>query len=398
MSRIKNYIANNYKSFHPIIIRSNDSSFFDNKNKEYIDGTSSYCSANLGHNNNYLKSLMIEQLNKNSICPRYLYNKPLCKLSVLIHNIMKDLINHKGIIQSLPSCNGVDAVETAIKLSRAWGYEKKYIPIGKSIQVFMKGNFHGRTTSVISVSDDDYQTKFYPKMGNMKICTNENLEDFVHYNNENITSIFVEPVQCEGGIKISNMSLIRKLCDKYNILLVSDEIQTGLFRTGSFLCSQNFNVKPDIVLLGKSLGGGFLPFSLTICSKDIMECILPNEHGSTFGGYPLGAKMAEEVIKLLYKEKYNKSIPILELEYTKNLEILRNKYKFIKDIRNMGFLFGIELDHIISSELVCNKLINHGLIIKSTKFNTLRLCPPFIITNKETEKIFNALDTCFNTI
>jgi ornithine--oxo-acid transaminase len=407
------HLANNYKLLIKtgekiIINRANGSKFYDINNNSYIDGTSSYCSANLGHNHLYFKKCIIKQMDKISICPRYIENEYLNNLGIVVNKYFNKLIKMKetDILQILPSCNGVDTIETAIKLSRAWGYEKKGIPIMNSKQIFFDGNFHGRSISAISVSNYEYQKKFYPKVPNLYSIGGYNdieyLENiFNRIDIDNISAIFIEPIQCEGGINIlSNNFLIklRYLCDKYDILLICDEIQTGLFRTGKLLCSSNFDCKPDIILLGKSLGGGYLPISLTITSDKIMNCIKPGEHGSTFGGNPLASYIATEVLEYLHNNNYeyivNKKAKILKNELD-NLMVLFN---FIKEIRSYGLLYGIEIDKTISSSDICNNLINQGIIIKDTQKNTLRLSPPFIINNIEIEELIDGLYKVFNKI
>jgi ornithine--oxo-acid transaminase len=284
---MSHHIAKNYKTFLKngksiIINRAIGSKFYDLNNNSYIDATSSYCGANLGHNHPYFKNHIIEQLNNISICPRYVENNQLNRLGITVNKYFNSLIkmNNNDTLKILPSCNGVDTIETAIKLSRAWAYEKKGIPLGNSIQLFFNGNFHGRTVSAISVSNSSYQAKFYPKNPNLisipyndKECLKQILESEI---GDKISAIILEPIQCEGGINIPHFDFlieIRKLCNKHNILLVCDEIQTGLFRTGKLLCSEKYNCKPDIVLLGKSLGAGYLHISLTITSNEIMNCI-----------------------------------------------------------------------------------------------------------------------------
>ena len=409
---MSHHIAKNYKTFFRngksiIIYRANGSKFYDVHNNSYIDATSSYCGANLGHNHPYFKHYLIEQLNKISICPRYIENNQLNRLGITVNKYFKNLIkiDNKDILKILPSCNGVDTIETAIKLSRAWAYEKKGIPIGRSIQLFFDGNFHGRTVSAISVSNSTYQHKFYPKNPNLISIPYNDIESLQklleNKDSDNISAIFVEPVQCEGGINIPNFDFlikVRDVCDKYNILLVCDEIQTGLFRTGKLLCSQKYKCKPDIVLLGKSLGAGYLPISLTIASNEIMKCIKPGEHGSTYGGYPLASNVASHMLEYLHDNNYEDTIHEKSIEIMNRLNFMKNKYGFIKEIRNEGLLYGIEMDEQISSENICNQLIDYGIIIKNTNRNTIRFSPPFIITNQEIDELFNGFNKCFDKI
>jgi ornithine--oxo-acid transaminase len=406
-------LAKNYKTLtmysEKIIIRyAKGVKFYDMYHNSYIDATSSYCSANLGHQNPHLKRMLINQLDKIAVCPRYVENGMLNRLSTTVNKFFNNKINLKQnqYLQILPSSNGVDTLETAIKLARAWGTEKKGIPLGKTKQIFMNNNFHGRTLAAISANNSFYQNKFYPRVPNLINMPYNDIDALnfclEHYNNyENVSAIFVEPIQCEGGINIPDFDYLfnlRKLCDKYNILLVCDEIQTGLFRTGNLLSSEKFNIKPDIVLLGKSLGGGYLPVSICIASNNIMSCIKEGEHGSTFGGNPLASFMAEEVLEYLHKNNYKQIVDELGIKYFRNLKLLQDKFKFIKEIRGIGLLFGIELDSTIDVDKICNKLTEYNILIKSTKNNTIRFSPPFIINQQETEELFNGFYNCFKKI
>jgi len=400
------YIANNYKilshiSTKPIkIMKALGSRLYDTTGNSYIDATSSYCAANFGHQHPYFKKVLTDQINKIAVCARYLNTTSLNKLGSTVNRFLQNKINVKSgsHIQFLPSSNGVDTIETAIKLARAWGSEIKKIPQGTTIQLFFDGNFHGRTISALSVSNYSYQQKFYPKVPglfNIKFNNIEQLKYYLSISHSTVSAIFIELVQGEGGIHVAQLEFvrtIRNLCDKYNILMVCDEIQTGLFRTGTLLCSEQYYIRPDIVLLGKSLGGGYLPISMCITSNEIMETIKPGEHGSTFGGNPLAATMATSVLKFVNNEEFKNNI------HNKYLSDIKYKYPFIKEIRGRGLLFGIELDQPISSSEVVNQLIKHNIITKETTNNTIRLAPPFVITSKETDELFSGLDNCFSNL
>jgi ornithine--oxo-acid transaminase len=404
------YVARNYKTLLSegtkfVINRAKGCLLYDTNNRSYIDATSSYCAANFGHKHPHFKKVIDEQLEKISICPRFVDNEKLDSLGFTINKYLNRKLNVKSndYLQVLPSCNGVDTIETAIKLARVWGTEKKGIPMGKSIQVFFNGNFHGRSMSAISVSDYFYQRKFYPKNPNLVTVPFNNILALEKYlqNNPTVSAVFLEPIQCEGGIIIPEynyLSNVRKLCDQYNVLMVCDEIQTGMFRTGPLLCSDKFQVKPDIVLLGKSLGGGYLPVSVCISSNDIMGTIKEGEHGSTFGGYPLASAVASEVLTYAYKNKYEQIVNQKASYYKSKLTYLSQKYNFIKEVRQCGLIIGIELEESIASENICNQLVSHGIIVKNTNCNTLRLTPPFIITNDQTNYLFDKLDKCFSKI
>jgi ornithine--oxo-acid transaminase len=404
------HVAKNYKTLlldgtKFLINRAKGSLLFDTNNNAYIDGTSSYCAANFGHNHPQFKKVLLDQVELISVCPRFVDNEPLDLLGATIdkHLHCELNINPGSYLQVLPSCNGVDTIETAIKLARAWGHEKKGIPIGESKQLFFGGNFHGRSMSAVSVSDYSYQKKFYPKNPNLVKIPFNNVYALEKYlcKNPTVSAIIIEPIQCEAGIIIPEynyLSIVRQLCSYYKVLMICDEIQTGMFRSGPLLCSEKFNVKPDVVLLGKSLGGGFLPVSVCISSNEIMGSIKAGEHGSTFGGYPLASAVASYVLDYGYSNNYEQIVNDKAEYYKLKLSKLSSKYGFIKEIRQCGLIIGIELDQSINSDYICNKLVSHGIIVKSTINNTIRITPPFIITNEQTNKIFDKLDECFSNL
>lgn len=399
------YIANNYKKFislldgNPIIItKAIQNKFYDNYDNSYFDATSSYCSANLGHSNPYFRNIIWDQMMKMSVCPRFVDNEQLNTLGGKVNHYFNKFINTKNNehIKILPSLNGVDAFETSIKLSRAWGHSVKNIPIGKSIQLFLSGNFHGRTLSAISVSKDRYQKKFYPKNPNLLLMDMDDIDNFDGYiakhniDSQYISSITIEPIQMEGGVNIISNNKIEKIktiCDKNNILLICDEIQTGLFRTNKLLCIEHYNIKPDIILLGKSLGASYLPISLTIASNNIMDCIKEGEHGSTFGGNPLSCVVATSVLDYLHKnnimEKNNKLAEYFSKFF---IDILDDTgMNDIIHIENLGLLYGLKVNDKYNAEILSNIMLKNRIIMKDTKNNTLRFTPPFTIDSEKEE-------------
>jgi len=389
------------------IVSASGNKFYDNSNNYFFDATSSYCSANFGHKHPYFKNVLLEQINKISVCPRFVDNENLCLLGETTQKYFSHLLNFKHIsehIRILPSLNGVDAFETSLKMSRSWGYIYKRIPFGKSIQLFFNGNFHGRTLSAISISNDDYQKKFYPKNTNLINIDLNNINNLDNYLNQSffgdkyykfVSSITIEPIQIEGGINIvdkEKLQILRQLCDKYNILLIVDEIQTGLFRANKLLCIQNYNIKPDIVLLGKSLGAGYVPVSMAMSSDTIMDCIKEGEHGSTFGGYPLGSAIATNVLEFLHTENYeekNTKLSNYFCDFFKNL-LNRCKLEDVISINNFGLIFGIKINNELPDpELLiskfCEIMLLNNILVNKTKKNTIRFTPPFTINDKKEE-------------
>ena len=403
-------IARNYRLLQNLRIKSASGPFLvDVCNTLYYDLSSCYSAANFGHNNIFLKEKLINQLDKISVCSRYVDNVYLNNLGHMVHKYFGNLINLKAGEKTctLPSSNGVDAVETAIKLARAWGYAQKNIKEDQCKILFANGNFAGRTILASSVSSNAYQKKFYPKVPGFDLINYNDIESLKKYldtnDSKNISAICLEPIQGENGVIIPNddyFPQVRELCDKHNLLLICDEIQTGLGRTSKLLCSEHYNIKPDIVLLGKSLGGGFLPVSLCISSNTIMDNILPGEHGSTFGGNPLASRMATEVLEYYHSNYIQQNIRTLSTTFAKYGEQLYEKYngKLIKNVRGKGLFWGIEFIPKYDAFTVAQMLTEYNIITNSAGNNTLRICPPFILNNHEAKQIYDLLNECFDDI
>jgi ornithine--oxo-acid transaminase len=404
---INRFVANNYKILtrkgEPVVITKADGIYlYDHKNK-YDDLTSSYSAANLGHMNPYFTNVLTEQLNDIAICSRFVDNSYLNKFGKTVNKYFKSKITCLPTqnLQILPSLNGVDAFESSIKLARAWAYMQKCVKPNKARILFAENNFAGRTLTACSVSSYAYQQKFYPKLSGLDLVPYNDINAIERYidKHNNIAAICLEPIQGEGGIIVPSANYlvkVRELCSKHHILLICDEIQTGLGRTGTMLCSEQSNIKPDIVLLGKSLGAGLLPVSVCIASEEIMNCIKPGEHGSTFGGYPLGSTIATEVLEYLHTSDIIKQVKNLSDDIQHKIYLLKDKYIFIKEVRGRGLLWGIEFYPEISANKVTEELVNYNIITKDTSHNTIRICPPFITTKEQLDDIFDRINQCFD--
>lgn len=403
------HIAKTYKVLLreglPVIInKAKGSKFYDVNGKSYLDATSSYCAANFGHSNPHFKKILKTQIDNISLCPRYLENSNLNVLGETINKFFKNKINvaEDNHLQIMLASDGTTSVDASIKIARAWGTEHKGIELGKTEQVFVRGNFHGRSIGSLSVSDYSYQKKFYPKVPGFHVVPYNDvvaLKEII--SRKNVSAVTVEPIQGEGGIivpSVGYLANIRKLCDEYNVLMICDEIQTGLFRTGKLLCSELENVKPDIVIIGKSLGGGYLPISLCMGSENIMSVIKEGEHGNTFGGNPLASKIATGVLEYAHNEHIEDRVAKLSNIFLSELTQFVGKYKFIKELRGKGLFFGIEIDEKVSCDRIVNQLINYGILTKGTSRNTIRLTPPFVITKIEIEELFDGLNKCFSNV
>jgi ornithine--oxo-acid transaminase len=299
----------------------------------------------------------------------------------------------------LPMNTGAEAVETAIKLSRKWGYMKKKIPSNKAIVLACASNFHGRTISVISMSTDpDSTTNFGPFTPNVgSVCPStgkqirynnlDDLEAALNAHGPHVAAFLVEPIQGEAGIYVPDDGYLSKayeLCKKHNVLFIADEIQTGLGRTGKLLAVDYENVKPDLLILGKALSGGAYPVSAVLANKDIMLCIQPGEHGSTFGGNPLGSAIAMTALQVLKDENMVQNAFDLGEKFRAALRNIDSP--FIKSVRGKGLLNAIVIDESVSDKTawhICLLLKHYGLLAKPTHQNIIRLAPPLCITEEE---------------
>lgn len=403
------YVARTYKILTskgiPVIInRARGSKIYDIYGKSYLDATASYSAANFGHGNEHFKQVLKTQIDNISLCPRFLENDNLNKLGLTIDTYFRNKINvsNDKKLQIILGSDGTTSVDAAIKIARAWGPPNKGIEVGKTKQIFANGNFHGRSFGALSVSDYPYQKKFYPKVPGLSVVPYNDVASLEHeFLDECVTAVIIEPIQGEGGIilpSLNYLSSVRKLCDKHNVLMICDEIQTGIFRTGTLLCSEQYNAKPDIAIIGKSLGGGYLPISLCIGSEDVMSVIKQGEHGNTFGGNPLASAMATSVLKYVHNYNTFETVSRLSRMFSSNLTLLSAKYPFIKDVRGKGLFFGIEFDEKFSSDEIANDLVDYGILTKGTAKNTLRITPPFVITDGEIEELFDGLNKYFKKI
>ncbi|KAJ1501069.1 ornithine aminotransferase, partial [Coelomomyces lativittatus] len=315
--------------------------------------------------------------------------------------------------QVLPMNTGAEAVETGLKLARKWGYLKKKIPMNEAWIVGMTGNFHGRTLGVISMSTDaltrnefgPYLPNVGPTVGSWTVQFNEveSLEQVLQVHHANIAAILLEPIQGEAGVQVPDegyVATVAMLAKKYHCLWIADEIQTGLGRTGQLLACDWDHVRPDILLLGKALGGGVVPVSAVLANKEIMECIQPGEHGSTFGGNPLACAVAMTSLQVIKEEKLMENAARLGPLFRSELKKIVSPY--IKAIRGRGLLNAIEIhpNSTISAWQICHLLIHHGLLAKPTHDTVIRLAPPLCITEEEIlkgariiQRVFESIDT-----
>ncbi len=376
--------AHNYHPLPVVLERGKGVYVWDVDQKRYFDFLSGYSAVNQGHCHPKILDSLIEQAQKLTLSSRAFYNSALGEYEEFI-------TNYFGYDKVLPMNTGVEAVETGIKLCRKWGYEVKGIEKNKAVIVVCNGNFHGRTSTVISFSSDESaQNGFGPFMqGFISVPYNdiESLESVL--NNKNIAGFLVEPIQGEAGVFVPDNGYLAKakqLCEKNNVLFIADEIQTGLGRTGKMLACDYENVRPDILLLGKALSGGILPISAVLADDEIMLTIKPGEHGSTFGGNPLACKVAITALQVLKNEQLVENANLMGELFRNNLNAINSN--FIKEVRGKGLLNAIVINHPDKNAAwnFCLELKENGLLAKPTHGDKIRFAPPLIITKDQIEE------------
>ncbi|MBS1580424.1 MAG: ornithine--oxo-acid transaminase [Bacteroidetes bacterium] len=375
------YSAHNYHPL-PVVLEKGEGVFvYDIDGKKYFDFLSGYSAVNQGHCHPKIIETFINQAKKLTLTSRAFHNN-------LFGEFAEYITNYFGYNKVLPMNTGVEAVETAIKLARRWGYVTKGIAENKAKVIVCANNFHGRTSTVISFSTDptSYE-KFGPYMPGFEIVDYNNLQAVEEaFNDKNVAAILIEPIQGEAGVVVPDdgyLSNIKNLCNKYNILFIADEIQTGLCRTGKLLACDYENVRPHILILGKALSGGTMPISCVLCDDEIMLNIKPGEHGSTYGGNPLACAVAITSLEVLQEEKMAENATAMG-----NLlrsELAKIQSPFIKIIRGKGLLNAIVIKHENKDAAwqLCLALKENGLLAKPTHGDKIRFAPPLIINAQQ---------------
>jgi len=389
------YGAHNYHPLPIVIAKGEGAKVWDPEGKEYFDFLSAYSAVNQGHCHPRIISALIEQAKTLTLTSRAFYNNKLGEYEKFITEFF-------GYDMVLPMNTGAEAVETAMKISRKWGYEKKGIEPDKATIVFAGGNFHGRTIAVISASTDPVcRNNFGPFIpGIEKIPYNDTnaLETILQEKGKDICAYIVEPIQGEAGVFVPDEDYLKKcydICKKYNVLFVADEVQTGIARTGRMLCSEYSGIKPDIIILGKAISGGVLPVSAVLSSREIMMVIKPGEHGSTFGGFPLACAVAKAALEVIKEEDLTEHAEKMGEIFRTELEKIDSP--LIEIVRGKGLLNAIVIKPKDDVEAwdVCMKLKQNGLLAKPTHQHIIRFAPPLVITEKQ---LLEAIDIIRNTI
>ena len=386
------YGAHNYHPLPVVLDRGEGVYVWDCEGNKYFDFLSAYSAVNQGHCHPKIINALIEQSKKLTLTSRAFYNSKLGEYE----KFMCDLFGYDKV---LPMNTGVEGGETANKLARKWGYLKKGIEENKARIIFAKGNFWGRTLAAISSSDDPVSYKgFGPYMPGYDLIPYNDLNALeIELKDLNVAAFMVEPIQGEAGVVVPDdgyLEGVRKLCDKYNVLFIADEVQTGIARTGKMLATDYENAKPDILILGKALSGGVFPVSAVFANDEVMLCIQPGEHGSTFGGNPLACAVAQAALEVVIDEKLAEKAYNLGNYFRERMKEFIATSELVSLVRGKGLLNAIVINDEPDSSTawdLCVKMKENGLLAKPTHGNIIRFAPPLVITKEQ-------LDSCIDII
>ena len=386
------YGAHNYHPLPVVLKRGEGIYVWDVNEKKYFDFLSAYSAVNQGHCHPKIIKALVDQSQKLTLTSRAFHNNILGDYEKFI----SEFFNYDRV---LPMNTGVEGGETAVKLARKWAYEVKKVPQNQAKIIFVTGNFWGRTLAAISSSNDPASTtNFGPFMPGYEIIPYNNLKALKEsLKDPNVAAFMVEPIQGEAGVVVPDDNYLLdafNLCNENNVLFIADEVQTGIARTGKMICCDHHGFKPDILILGKALSGGVIPVSAVLSSNEIMLTIRPGEHGSTYGGNPLGCKVAMAALQVIKDENLCYNSEIMGGLFRKKLNEYIKTSNIIKLVRGKGLLNAIVINDIEESETawnICLKLKENGLLAKPTHGNIIRFAPPLTITKKQIETAVNII-------
>lgn len=378
--------AHNYHPLPVVLDRGEGVFVWDVEGKKYYDFLSAYSAVNQGHSHPKIVEALVAQAKKLALTSRAFYNSNLGEYERKITTLF-------GFDKVLPMNSGAEAVETAVKLARKWSYEIKGIPENAAKIVVCENNFHGRTTTIVSFSNDPDANQNYGPFtpGFIKIPYNDltALEEVLSREAEHIAAFLVEPIQGEAGVYVPNDGFLKdasELCKKYNVLFIADEVQTGIARTGKLIACHHEDVQPDILILGKALSGGMYPVSAVLADNEIMNVIKPGQHGSTFGGNPIACAVAVAAMDVVEDEKLSERAEELGKLFRSEIDKLIEKTDLITKVRGKGLLNAILINDTPDSSTawnLCLQLKENGLLAKPTHGNIIRLAPPLVITEEQ---------------
>ena len=371
----------NYKPLPVVLSRAKGVWVWDVDDNKYLDMMSAYSAVSHGHSHPELLKVLHEQSSQLALTSRAFYTDTLGPY-------LETITSLSNFDMALPMNSGAEAVETAIKAARRWAYLSKKIESNKAEIIVADGNFHGRTTTIISFSSDANSKNDFgphtPGFVSVEFGSAKAIEEAI---NENTAAVLIEPIQGEGGIIVPPENFlpeVREICTKNNVLMILDEVQSGLGRTGKMFAFQHSNIQPDGLILGKALGGGFMPVSCFLASKEVMQWLTPGSHGSTFGGNPLAAAIGKKSLELLEEENLIENSRVLG-DFFKDA-LINIKSKVIKEVRGKGLWIGVVIDpNYVSGKNLSKLLLKEGILCKETHETVIRFAPPLVITKEEIE-------------
>ncbi len=379
IAKEKKYGANNYNPIPLVIATGSGPWVTDVEGKRYLDFLAAYSAVNQGHNHPRIKEALLKQLDRITLTSRAFHND-------MMGEFLEKLCTVTGFEKALPMNTGAEAVETAIKAVRKWGYKVKGVPDGKAEIVAFSGNFSGRTTTIISFStEEQYKDGFGPFTPGFNVAEYGNYEDLADKVNENTVGILIEPVQGEAGVVVPPAGFLKKVRDlatANNVLLIADEIQSGFGRTGKMFCYEHDGIRPDVLVVGKALSGGYYPISAVLADDAVMSVFNPGDHGSTYGGNPLASAIAIASLDVLIDEKLAENSAELGEYLLSELKKIDNP--LIQEIRGKGLFVGIVMKpEAGGARKYCETLMNDGVLCKETHQDVIRIAPPLTISKED---------------
>jgi ornithine--oxo-acid transaminase len=388
----KRFGARNYEPLDVVLTRGEGVWVFDVEGRRYLDCLSSYSAVNQGHCHPRILRALVEQAQRLTLPSRAFYSDQLALL-------YKELNELTGYDLALPMNSGAEAVETAVKVARKWAYRVKGVPRHQAEIIACQGNFHGRTISMISLSTEAfYREDFGPFTPGFVIVPYARADAIRKAITPNTAAVLLEPIQGEGGVIVppgGYLEEVNEICRKENVLLMADEIQTGLGRTGAFFASQHENVRPDVITIGKALSGGFYPVSAVLADKPVLGLMEPGEHGSTFGGNPLAAAVAREALKVIVEENLVDNAAQMGSYFQEQLAEIPSPH--VREVRGRGLLIGVELKpEAGGARRFCEALRQEGILCKETHKHVIRFAPPLVINRTTIDEALPAIRRVLN--
>jgi ornithine--oxo-acid transaminase len=381
LAEVDRYSAHNYHPLPIVLSRGEGPWVWDIEGKKYLDCLAAYSAVNQGHRHPKIVQAAKEQLDRLTLTSRAFHNDQMGPF-------LRQLCELAGYEKALPMNSGAEAVETAVKAVRRWGYQVKGIPADQAEIIVCENNFHGRTTTIVSFSTDEaYKAGFGPLTAGFKVIPYGDIHALEAAITRNTAAFLVEPLQGEGGVTVPPEGFLKaaaELCKANNVLLVADEIQTGLGRTGKLFCSDWEGVKPDVMVVGKALSGGFYPVSAMLSGDDVMSVFKPGDHGSTFGGNPLGAAVARAALDVLVEERL--ADRALELGTWFMDELRKIDSPHVAQVRGKGLMVGVEIKKESgTARPFCEALMERGILAKETHEQVVRFAPPLVVERADLE-------------